>query len=135
VSNLSTVVKEDMAWAVVAVVAVAQHLGRECMTTFRNQTSQLEAEEVEVAMEEEAEGDIREDVVVAVREAPLHRKVVHKVHRLPMPQLDRRMLESRARTIVVVVEAETGASTLMLVVESQRYVRHFNVRLPFGDTL
>jgi hypothetical protein len=57
------------------------------------------------------------------------------VHRLPMPQLDRRMLESRARTIVVVVEAETGASTLMLVVESQRYVRHFNVRLPFGDTL
>jgi hypothetical protein len=123
-----------MGWAVVAVV-VAQHLGRECMTTFRNQTSQLEAEEVEVAMEEEAEGDIREDVVVAVREAPLHRKVDHKVHRLPMPQLDRRMLESRARTIVVVVEAETGASTLMLVVESQRYVRHFNVRLPFGDTL
>jgi hypothetical protein len=130
------VVKEDMAWAVVAVVAVvvAQHLGRECMTTFRNQTSQLEAQEVEVAMEE-AEGDIREDVVVAVREAPLHRKVDHKVHRLPMPQLDRRMLESRARTIVVVVEAETGASTLMLAVESQRYVRHFNVRLPFGDTL
>jgi hypothetical protein len=69
--------------------------------------------------EEEAEVDIRADGEVEVQGDPLRLKVDLKVHRPLMPQLDRRMLASLERTIVVVVGAAIEASTLMLVVESR----------------
>jgi hypothetical protein len=115
VSNLSTVVKEDMVWAV-----VVQHLGRGCMMMFRNQPFQPEeVVVVEEEEEEEAEEDIRADGEVEVRGDLPRLKVDLKVHRPLMPQLDRRMLVSQERTIVVVVGAAIEASTLMLVVESR----------------
>jgi hypothetical protein len=117
VSNLSTVVKVDMVWAV-----VVQHLGRGCMMMFRNQPFQPEEEVVVVVVEEEeeeAEVDIRVDGEVEVQGDPLRLKVDLKVHRPLMPQLDRRMLASQERTIVVVVGVAIEASTLMLVVESR----------------
>jgi hypothetical protein len=115
VSNLSTVVKEDMVW-----VVVVPHLGRECMMMFRNQPFQPEeVVVVEEEEEEEAEEDIRADGEVEVRGDLPRLKVDLKVHRPLMPQLDRRMLVSQERTIVVVVGAAIEASTLMLVVESR----------------
>lgn len=111
VSNLSIVVKEDMVW-----VVADRPLGKVCMMMSRNQLFQAVVEVVvEVVV-----GDIREAGEGAVRGDLRRHKVDLKVLRLPMLQLDRRMLASPVRTIVEVVEVAIEASTLMLEVESQR---------------
>ena len=117
VSSLSMVVKEDM--------GAGQHRGRECMMMFRNPMYQAE-------VEEQLEGDIKEDAEVAVQGVPLHHKLDLQVLRLPMRQLDQRTLESLVRTIVEEVGAVIGASTRMLAVKIQRDAFLFGLLHYFG---
>ena len=129
VSNPSTVVRgEDM-----ALVVVVQPLGRECTMTFRNQTFQAEVGAMEEEVEE-AEEVIREDGEVEVQGDLRRHKLDLRVPLLPTLQLGRRMLVSRARTIVVAAEAAIGVSTPMLGVESQHGAVFTHRSALIGDT-